>query len=151
MKRWLAVLVLMLAVIGSTVDAKVPTLPEQAWKRALKLAQVDPTEAAMWTMPTVAIVMRPRYEIVTPTSGQRLCGEASPYFEGAEPRSMKLVVYVSAYVRPSEQQLLVEVLTHEMLHAIWFHRCFNNGPWCQTNSDSEEWVRSLIPTDCPKW
>ena len=147
MKKLVAAILLALTLNGAEAAPQTPT--EIAWKRAMKLAKIPTKEWATWTKPHVDIVYTPRYIPISRSEGDRLCGVTEPMFEGPSPNQMSLVFYIRVFVRPTEDDLLLDVLTHEFLHVVWVERAMYDDDWHMAHPDSEVWVRNLLPNTCP--
>lgn len=150
--RWVRGIVLsVLLLLGAVPTNAHPRSPtERAWGKAMHLAHVKKEEWKKWTKPIVTINTTPRYSVISPTEGNRLCGTTDVFFEGPTPKELHLVFYVSVFIHPEgEDDLLLSVLTHEFLHVVWMKRVIANNAWYQAHQDGEAWVRTLIPNDCP--
>jgi hypothetical protein len=126
-----------------------PAMIEAAWAKALTLAKVGREEAANWPTPHVEIIQRKRF-IQDPFTGEpyRLCGQTQAVLEGTRENNT-LQFYVGVFVGPDEGKLAESVLTHEFLHVIWGEKAQASEAFWNNHPDSEKYVRSLIPVDCP--
>jgi hypothetical protein len=125
---------------------------EKAWARAQKLAKVTEAESKDWPKPTVSIVYQVRYIPTGPGTATRVCGRTQPYLTGNPPDDIYPIFDIFAFVRQTgEGPLLVDILTHEFLHVIWFERDIHAAGWEEAHPDNEEWVQSLLPNTCPMY
>jgi len=118
----------------------------------MRLAKVTDEESAKWPKPTVSIIYKTRYIVTAPKTATRVCGETRPYLTGNPPNDVHPDFDIFAYVRQTgEGPLLVDILTHEFLHVIWFERVINDpgDDWQNAHPDNEAWVQELLPNDCP--
>ena len=137
------------SLLAFACSAGVKGVTDRAMIRAAQLAQIPESEYSKWDKPVVEVMHVARYKPISQTEGYRYCGETAPWLEGKTPESTKIVVHIRVFVRPDEKQLLNDVLTHELLHYIWFEKATTDDAWYQAHPDSEAFVRSLLPADCP--
>jgi hypothetical protein len=146
--RFVAVAALLTALgVALAGVACAKSIEEVAFARARKLADVSAAESKDWPAPSVEIANEPRYFPSSPTDGDRVCGLMDAALVGERP-NLRWVVEIRIFVRPTETQLLMDGLTHEYLHVIYFERAMKDPLFYALNPDSEEWVRSLLPTEC---
>jgi len=159
---------------GLTLKATLPTFtewitftqqwdPKSPWSdRRVRLAAnhaidrkaINEAEYLGYGKPTVSIIYKTRYLITAPKTATRVCGETRPYLTGNPPNDVHPDFDIFAYVRRTgENPLLVDILTHEFLHVIWFERVINDpgDDWQDAHPDNEAWVQELLPNDCPQF
>lgn len=117
-----------------------------AWEAAVGLAVISPAESQALRHPRVTIHDRPRF-----LKGRR-CGETLGYYEVDLDGTPRFRLEVLVYAFPWEHGLAYLVLVHEFLHVIHYQIGPGRGiEWMLKNADSEAWVRSRLPMECPAY
>ena len=150
------------SLIDSTNDSArdaVPVLVRHAWKKACAAAGVD------WVMPPNLSIFRVNdrvinYEFRWGQNGQPELTEVrtyGKYFEvsGINPETGLDVTnrYIALFLPKSEKKSLVlDVLTHELLHYVFLQKCKGGGDFYEQHRDQlhnggEEWVRSIFHSE----
>lgn len=135
-----------------------PALEDVAWERACTLAKVLPTEQI--PRPPTAVYQILRMDLVDPIycegtleSGQtclaRICGITEVFLTRNAAGKFDWTTNSTVYLLPTEGALMIPIMTHEYLHTIWVYRTQKDIKFLMKFPDSEAWVDSLVPAQCP--
>ena len=130
-------------VIGCCGANKIPDTPSSvviSWSDAKELAGIEDK----WKLPCPIIWD----ENLMIFNGNRLLGVHQWRFTVADKGKIKyeerIVIYLTKFEIENRPDLVVEVLTHEFLHAIYFRMAVQDPHFEFNNPDKEAWVRALM-------
>lgn len=122
---------------------------ESAWEKALRLANATEVERTILVRPHVWYVPEPRF-VVVQDKPARLCGYALPTLDAKQLDPAALRGDVIIFMRPAENAITLDVVTHEFLHHVWLYRVLTDDSFLAAHPNAESWIRMLLPTKCPE-
>lgn len=117
-----------------------PEVIAECWEAAKALA--DAPES--WEVPDT-IILDP---VFRPEGHGRLLGHHFTIMEVDEDGDItahdRIYIYLNETEARNYPELVKEVLTHELLHAIYLRKANTDWKWASDNDDNEAWVRHLM-------